>query len=75
MLALTYRLNTGALSTFLRGVALAAILIAVVIAVAIVAPLLWPLCCTIAAGAVTCVCNAAVCGAAMAVPFVVMKVM
>lgn len=75
MLALTYFMPTGALSTLLRGIALAAIIVAAVIACANVAPLAWPLCCTIAAGAVTCACNAAVCAVVMAVPFVVMKLL
>lgn len=75
MLAITYFLPTGALSTLLRGIALAAILIVAVVACAALAPLLWPLCCTIAAGAVTCACNAAVCAVTMAAPFVVMKLL
>ena len=75
MLAVTYFLNTGALSTFIRGIALAALLVAVVVATAALAPLLWPLCCTIAVGAVTCACNVAVCVATMAVPFVIMKLL
>lgn len=75
MYALTYRLNTGALSTFVRGIALAAILISAVIASAALAPLLWPLCRTIAAGAMQCACNAAVCAVTMAPPFVIMRVL
>ncbi len=75
MFAVTYFLPTGALSTFIRGVALAAILIIVVVACAALAPLLWPLCCTIVAGAVTCACNAAVCAMTMATPFVIMRVL
>lgn len=75
MFAVTYYLPTGALSTLLRGIALAALLVAAVIACAAVAPLLWPLCCTIAAGALTCACNAAVCAVTMAVPFVIMKLL
>ena len=75
MLALTYFMPTGALSTLFRGIALAAIIVFAVIACASVAPILWPLCCTIAASAVTCACSAAVCAAAMAVPFVIMKLL
>ncbi len=75
MLAVTYYLPTGAIATLLRGIALAAILIIAVVACAAVAPLLWPLCCTIAAGAVTCLCNAAVCAATMAAPFMIMKLL
>lgn len=44
MLALTYRLDTGVLSTLIRGIALAAVLIIVVVACAALAPLLSPLC-------------------------------
>lgn len=39
MYALTYRLNTGAIATLFRGIALAAIIVAAVIACASVAPL------------------------------------
>lgn len=75
MYAVTYRLDIGAIATLLRGIALAAILIVVVIACAALAPLAWPLCCTIAAGAVTCAGNAAVVALTMATPFVIMRVL
>lgn len=75
MYAITYFLPTGVFATFIRGIALAATIVFAVIACAAVAPLLWPLCCTIAAGAVTCACNTAVVAVTMATPFVVMKVL
>jgi pheromone shutdown protein TraB len=75
MFAVTYYLPTGALSTLLRGIALAAVIVFAVVVCAVLAPLAWPLCCTIAAGAVTCVCNAAVCAVTMAMPFVIMRVL
>lgn len=75
MFAVTYFMPTGALSTFIRAIALAAIIVFAVIASAALAPLLWPLCCTIAAAAVTCACNAAVVAVTMAVPFVIMKLL
>lgn len=75
MFAVTYFMPTVAIATVIRAIALAAIIVFAVIACAAVAPLLWPLCCTIAAGAVQCACNVAVCAATMATPFVVMKLL
>lgn len=75
MFAITYFMPTGALSTFIRGIALAALLVSAVVVCAALAPLLWPLCCTIAAGALTCACNAAVVAVTMAAPFVIMRVL
>lgn len=75
MFAVTYYLPTGAIATLIRGIALAAVIVFAVVVCAVLAPLAWPLCCTIAAGAVTCACNAAVCAVTMATPFVVMKML